>query len=130
MSQYVPHCPSFFLFLFPDDLNRVQVDLKGWIPVLNKFDDVFSDSILKYGNYIQVCDHHVGEKGDIEILLANESITRIQSLLDFSANLLKNTYNKEIYNSAEVCLNYFVTNDISNYINFLIPAYSSFLKSI
>lgn len=71
--------------------NRPRGDLYHWIPLLNRFDDVFESQIKKYKLNERYVLPHVLEDSDEKLLV---------SVLDFSAVLLDSCSNRVIYSST------------------------------
>lgn len=77
---------------FADDWNRPRVDLYVWVPVLNKFDDVYQQIATKY---------HI-EVPDTCAVLSQEDALRVQSQLELSRQLIEHGSNRGIYDSVSL----------------------------
>jgi hypothetical protein len=81
----------------------LQVPLNEWIGVLNKLDATLNIIISKYKSSVSSVIDEFGNSGVGVISFSNEDREMVRSILDFTVHLMFHTYNKDIYNSTEVC---------------------------
>lgn len=90
--------------------------------VLNVFDDILKEFIVKYHSLLFVDSNNI-EGGHIDAPEESD-LWNILSILSFTKELLRQSYGKHIYSSTEVSCN-FCTKTVEYVLNSLDAAYRS-----